>query len=173
MAARRAPLLTPSAVAQYLEENDALLEAILENQNAGRLDACIHYQLQLQQNLIHLAADADEQPGLQRLTLQREPAASSTAVVPLPQVGSQPPGSQPLGLHASLQMVATADGGSDASRAQDDIRTGLAPADRSESLAAHATALALRGAATDDPDGSDVSAGPPAQDVDSPAPAPD
>jgi len=54
---------------QYLEENDLLLEAIRQNQNLGRLHECVQYQLQLQQNLVHLAMYADEQPGIQPLVL--------------------------------------------------------------------------------------------------------
>ena len=52
---------------QYLEENAHLIEAILQNQNLGRLKECVHYQQQLQQNLIFLATHADEHPELQPL----------------------------------------------------------------------------------------------------------
>ena len=52
---------------QLLHENGALIEAILENQNLGRLENCVHYQQQLQQNLIRLAMDADDSPDLQPL----------------------------------------------------------------------------------------------------------
>ena len=56
---------TPSR--QYLEENAHLIEAILQNQNLGRLKECVHYQQQLQQNLIFLATHADEHPELRPL----------------------------------------------------------------------------------------------------------
>ena len=52
---------------QYLEENAHLIEAILQNQNLGRLKECVHYQQQLQQNLIFLATHADEHPELRPL----------------------------------------------------------------------------------------------------------
>ena len=56
---------TPSR--QYLEENAHLIEAILQNQNLGRLKECVHYQQQLQQNLIFLATHADDHPELRPL----------------------------------------------------------------------------------------------------------
>ena len=52
---------------QYLEENAHLIEAILQNQNLGRLKECVHYQQQLQQNLIFLATHADDHPELRPL----------------------------------------------------------------------------------------------------------
>ena len=51
---RSASVAWPTARAQYLEENTLLIEAIRQNQNLGRLDNCLHYMLQLQQNLIYL-----------------------------------------------------------------------------------------------------------------------
>lgn len=71
----------PAGPAQYLEENDLLIEAIRQNQNLGRLHECLQYQLQLQQNLVHLAMHADEQPGIQPLSIARaaDAAASSNS----------------------------------------------------------------------------------------------
>ena len=60
-------------IAAYLDENNKLLEAIVQNQNAGRLHECIQYQLQLQQNLIYLGTHADDEPGLERVRFQRRP----------------------------------------------------------------------------------------------------
>ena len=63
---------------QYLEENAHLIEAILQNQNLGRLKECVHYQQQLQQNLIFLATHADDHPELRPLIF----APSSVAAPP-------------------------------------------------------------------------------------------
>lgn len=63
---------------QYLEENAHLIEAILQNQNLGRLKECVHYQQQLQQNLIFLATHADDHPELRPLIF----TPSSVAVPP-------------------------------------------------------------------------------------------
>lgn len=60
------PLLAVD-VEMYLEENAHLIEAILQNQNLGRLKECVHYQQQLQQNLIFLATHADDHPELRPL----------------------------------------------------------------------------------------------------------
>jgi hypothetical protein len=46
---------------QYLDENQALILAILENQNLNNLEQCAAYQGRLQQNLMYLAAIADAQ----------------------------------------------------------------------------------------------------------------
>ena len=71
MAARPSPPSgrgpTRAEIASYLEENALLLEAILEKQNTGRLHEAVHYQLQLQQNLIYLATHADERDDIQPL----------------------------------------------------------------------------------------------------------
>jgi hypothetical protein len=84
----RPPACYPSH-GQYLEENDLLIAAIKQNQNLGRLHECVQYQLQLQQNLVHLAMHADEQPGIVPLRLKpqiaapaAEAPASSTAEAP-------------------------------------------------------------------------------------------
>ena len=69
-AARPAP--TESELQQYLEENNKLLEAILQNQNMGRLHECVQYQLQLQQNLIYLATHADQDPRLVSLAMSAQ-----------------------------------------------------------------------------------------------------
>merc|ERR1712083_217880 len=70
---------TPEQVEQYLEENNLLIEAILQNQNTGRLHECVQYQLQLQQNLIYLATFADQHPGLQPLVFEQSCSQSHTA----------------------------------------------------------------------------------------------
>ena len=62
-----------TACAQYLDENVLLIEAILQNQNLGRLENCLHYQLQLQQNLIYLGVHADKEPELRALEFTRHP----------------------------------------------------------------------------------------------------
>ena len=69
-ASRRAP--TAEEIEQYLAENTLLIEAILQNQNAGRLHECVSYQLQLQQNLLYLATYADQHPSLQPLVFALE-----------------------------------------------------------------------------------------------------
>eukprot|EP00899_Mesostigma_viride_P024367 jgi/Mesvir1/5114/Mv24080-RA.1 len=48
--------------AQYLDENQQLILAIMDNQNLGKLNECAQYQARLQQNLMYLAAIADAQP---------------------------------------------------------------------------------------------------------------
>ena len=79
MAARPSPPSgrgpTRAEIASYLEENALLLEAILEKQNTGRLHEAVHYQLQLQQNLIYLATHADERDDIQPLNFQPTHAA--------------------------------------------------------------------------------------------------
>ena len=45
---------------KYLDENQNLILAILENQNVGRLAECARYQNRLQQNLMYLASIVDE-----------------------------------------------------------------------------------------------------------------
>ena len=70
---------TPPCRAQYLEENAHLIEAILQNQNLGRLKECVHYQQQLQQNLIFLAVHADQHPELQPLTFRPRPVPPEAA----------------------------------------------------------------------------------------------
>ena len=75
-----APLRRPRRpCAQYIEENKFLIEAILENQNNGRLKECVHYQQLLQQNLIFLATHADEQRELQPLVFAPQPVPASAA----------------------------------------------------------------------------------------------
>jgi hypothetical protein len=46
---------------QYLDENQALILAILENTNLNQLEQCAPFQSRLQQNLMYLAAIADAQ----------------------------------------------------------------------------------------------------------------
>lgn len=57
--------LTTEAIQSLLDENEALLQAILSNQNQGKLDACVAIQQKLQQNLSMLATVADQQPNRQ------------------------------------------------------------------------------------------------------------
>lgn len=52
-----------------MAENGDLIEAAHENMNLGRLHESLQYQLQLQQNLIHLARHADDSMLLAPLTL--------------------------------------------------------------------------------------------------------
>eukprot|EP00475_Leptophrys_vorax_P035501 TRINITY_DN5855_c0_g4_i1.p2 TRINITY_DN5855_c0_g4~~TRINITY_DN5855_c0_g4_i1.p2 ORF type:complete len:143 (-),score=42.23 TRINITY_DN5855_c0_g4_i1:651-1079(-) len=46
-------------IQQYLDENQWLIQAIIENQNLGRIEDCVRYQTRLQQNLLFLASLAD------------------------------------------------------------------------------------------------------------------
>ena len=55
-------MITTELIQKYLDENQTLILAILENQNVGKLEACNQYQARLQQNLMYLAAIADAQP---------------------------------------------------------------------------------------------------------------
>mmetsp|Transcript_35814 Transcript_35814/g.113217 ORF Transcript_35814/g.113217 Transcript_35814/m.113217 type:complete len:157 (+) Transcript_35814:306-776(+) len=58
----RQPQITTELIQKYLDENQTLILAILENQNLGKLSDCAQYQARLQQNLMYLAAIADAQP---------------------------------------------------------------------------------------------------------------
>jgi len=51
--------ISTELIQKYLDENQNLILAILENQNVGRLAECARYQNRLQQNLMYLAAIAD------------------------------------------------------------------------------------------------------------------
>ena len=51
-------VITTELIQKYLDENQTLILAILENQNWGKLEACNQYQARLQQNLMYLAAIA-------------------------------------------------------------------------------------------------------------------
>jgi len=53
--------LSTDTIQRYLDENQQLILAILENQNIAKLEDCSIYQVRLQQNLIHLANLADSQ----------------------------------------------------------------------------------------------------------------
>lgn len=55
-------VLTREQIQQELEDNEKLIKAILENMNAGKLQACAGYQKKLQANLMRLASIADAQP---------------------------------------------------------------------------------------------------------------
>ena len=61
-AAPEAKVVTTELIQKYLDENQQLILAILENQNVGKLAECARYQARLQQNLMYLAAIADAQP---------------------------------------------------------------------------------------------------------------
>ena len=54
--------MTTELIQKYLNENEQLILAILENQNVGKLQECAQYQARLQQNLLYLAAIADATP---------------------------------------------------------------------------------------------------------------
>jgi len=54
--------VSTETIQKYLDENQALIIAIVENQNLGKLNECAQYQARLQQNLMYLAAIADAQP---------------------------------------------------------------------------------------------------------------
>lgn len=53
--------ITTEVIQQYLEENQILIQAVVENQNAGNLDLCAKYQKKLVDNLIFLASVTDQQ----------------------------------------------------------------------------------------------------------------
>ena len=55
-------VVTTELIQKYLDENQQLILAILENQNVGKLQECAQYQARLQQNLMYLAAIADAAP---------------------------------------------------------------------------------------------------------------
>ncbi len=54
------PLLNSDLIQQYLDENQLMLAAIIEHQNAGKLEATVKFQQKLQQNLMYLAMLADQ-----------------------------------------------------------------------------------------------------------------
>jgi hypothetical protein len=55
-------LLSTEQIQKYLDENEQLIFAIIENQKLGRIKECQQYQTKLQHNLIYLANLADSQP---------------------------------------------------------------------------------------------------------------
>jgi hypothetical protein len=55
-------LLTTELLQTYLDENQLLLEAIVQQQNSGKLHNTLRYQEKLQQNLLFLASLADANP---------------------------------------------------------------------------------------------------------------
>eukprot|EP01080_Neovahlkampfia_damariscottae_P011917 gene11917-5322_t len=57
-----AQTLTTEQIQKYLDENEQLIFAIIENQKLGRMKDCQQYQARLQQNLVYLASLADSQP---------------------------------------------------------------------------------------------------------------
>eukprot|EP00873_Tetraselmis_striata_P000101 jgi/Tetstr1/420365/TSEL_011484.t1 len=64
-------MITTEQIQQHLEDNKALINAILEHQNQGRLQECIPYQQKLQQNLMRIRQPTK----LQLLLLEVEGAA--------------------------------------------------------------------------------------------------
>ena len=62
VAAVEQKVVTTELIQKYLNENEQLILAILENQNVGKLQECAQYQARLQQNLMYLAAIADAKP---------------------------------------------------------------------------------------------------------------
>ena len=56
----------------------------MQNQNLGRLKECVHYQQQLQQNLIFLAVHADQHPELQPLTFRPRPVPPDAGAAAAP-----------------------------------------------------------------------------------------
>lgn len=75
--------ITTETIQQLLEENAKLINAIQNNQDAGKLQACAAYQQNLQQNLMYLAAVADAQP-----QPQQQPAAAVAAQPAVPMQGA-------------------------------------------------------------------------------------
>jgi len=63
-------VLTTEGIQSVLEENQGLIEAIISNQNRGKLDDCIVYQQKLHQNLALLASLSDQQPAERRVMTQ-------------------------------------------------------------------------------------------------------
>jgi len=63
-------VLTTEAIQRVLEENQGLIEAIISNQNRGKLDDCMVYQQKLHQNLAILASLSDQQPAERRVMSQ-------------------------------------------------------------------------------------------------------
>lgn len=72
--------LTADAIDAYLEENQALIDAILAHQNRGNFRACVTYQLRLQQNLLYLGMDVDRKAVVRPLALRKEPATADGTV---------------------------------------------------------------------------------------------
>jgi hypothetical protein len=56
------PAISTELLQTYLDENQMLLEAIVQQQNHGKLQNTLQYQLKLQQNLLFLATLADANP---------------------------------------------------------------------------------------------------------------
>eukprot|EP00029_Vermamoeba_vermiformis_P002432 TRINITY_DN12802_c0_g1_i1.p1 TRINITY_DN12802_c0_g1~~TRINITY_DN12802_c0_g1_i1.p1 ORF type:complete len:252 (+),score=45.54 TRINITY_DN12802_c0_g1_i1:54-809(+) len=84
--------LTTELIQKYLDENQQLILAILENQNIGRLEECIQYSARLQQNLKYLATIADSQPQATGLMYPPMYNYNQAALMPqMPQVPQTPP----------------------------------------------------------------------------------
>jgi hypothetical protein len=58
-AGQTAAQLTPAVIQQYLDENQLLIQAIVDNHNTGRYEDCVKYQEKLHQNLLFLSSLAD------------------------------------------------------------------------------------------------------------------
>ena len=78
-AAANEKVITTELIQKYLDENQQLILAILENQNVGKLHDCAQYQARLQQNLMYLAAIADAQPSQGSAAAAAAPAPASAA----------------------------------------------------------------------------------------------
>jgi SHAQKYF class myb-like DNA-binding protein len=95
--------LTTELIQKYLDENQQLILAILENQNIGRLEECIQYSARLQQNLKYLATIADSQPQATGLMYPPMYNYNQAALMPqMPQVPQTPP--QMINIMDSLQQ---------------------------------------------------------------------
>lgn len=65
-----------ATVQKLLDENSQLIQAIVENQNSGRLQDCLQLQEKLHRNLVYLASIADAGQSL-LAELQATPGSSS------------------------------------------------------------------------------------------------
>ena len=63
-------------MAQYLDQNQLFISAIVENQSMGKLAAAMEYQIKLQQNLLFLSSLAD-QPQQQPPQQQQQQSATA------------------------------------------------------------------------------------------------
>lgn len=84
-AAQPEKVITTELIQKYLDENQQLILAILENQNVGKLHDCAQYQAKLQQNLMYLAAIADAQPSQAAAAAAAASAAAAAAASAAPQ----------------------------------------------------------------------------------------
>eukprot|EP00884_Botryococcus_braunii_P014965 jgi/Botrbrau1/2346/Bobra.39_1s0033.1 len=87
--ANQAQTPTTELIQQYLEDNERLIHAVMENMAAGRLESVAKYQQRLQQNLMYLASVADSY----------QPTATAQ-----PQGGAQQPQSAVQQPHSGVQQ---------------------------------------------------------------------